>query len=785
MADAAQLTQIPNASRTDEGIVRIVQQAKATDDVPKTAIGRNAKDLPELIEQHEDAVKSLEKVLASYLKDPNHLPAKRPTCKPSKKDRVRDGKVEVDAIDYLTGRIRELEIEIKQVRESVDKRNPMPYGFASYTHIEDAHAVAYAARKKGPEGTIIKLAPKPNDIIWKNLPWSRKMRGTKAFWNGVWITVLTVVFIVPNILTSVFLSDFANLGIVWPGFRKSLEGHSTVWGIVQGVLAPAVQSLFYLILPSIFRRLFHNSGDTTKTSRERHVTNRLYAFFIFNQLIVFSLFAALWRFTAAVIAASHNPDEGPWKAIKDNRVFSHIVIGLCNTTPFWMTAQIQRNLSAAVDLIQIIPLFWGSFRRKFGNPTPRELIELSAPQHFEYADYYNAYLFTATIGLVFSMYQPLIMPITAAYIAIEAWTKKYLLQYVLITKTESGGLFWRILINRMLFATLLMDLAVAILVGSQGVGLTQNAAASKAAAMLYAMIPLPFLILGFKIYCQRVFDDKMAFYTTRTVSDIEKDKAMEGKFKRRNDRVGVRFGNPALYKKLMTPMVAAKSQHLLKELYSGRLDQDMEGTRAGEGVFGYSDVYMAPMVHDHPGKTAAGEAGTPAPFEIVPESEMDFENFKKRAEFREEFGGAGELYGRADDQSRHGSRPGSITSMSTTGVMNMRRAESPASDSRGSSRTRIGELDNGITYPKGYHTAGFGGSRGESPGTYGHKESVDITASGHPAFRNNGADSRRGSGSGRLLHHAAGMGEYEPYRTDSNQSLDDTSYDSFRRGRKQ
>lgn len=735
-------------------------------------------------------MKRLEKHLARYLKNPDSLPAKRPTCKPSKKDRARDGALQVDAIDYLTGRIRELEIDIKQVRESVDKRNPMPFGFASYTHIEDAHAVAYACRSKGPEGTVIRLSPKPNDIIWKNLPMSRQARNSKSFWNGIWMTVLTIVFIVPNIVTSIFLSDFANLGLVWKAFGASVSGHPTLWGIIQGIIAPAVQALFYLFLPKIFRKLFHNSGDTTKTSRERHVTNRLYTFFIFNQLIVFSIFAALWRFTAAVVAASHT-QENTWEAIKENRVFSHIVIGLCNTTPFWMTAQIQKNLGAAVDLIQILPLLWGTFKRRYLNPTPREVIELSAPQPFEYADYYNAYLFTATVGFVFSMYQPLILPITAAFIAAEAWLKKYLLQYVLITKTESGGAFWRILVNRILFSTLLMDGAVAILVGSQGVGLSEDVEKSRNAAMLYAMIPLPFLILGFKFYCQQVFDNKIGYYTTRTVSDIEADKSMEGKFRRRNDRVGVRFGNPALYKKLMTPMVAAKSQHLLKELYSGRLDQDMEGTRNGQGVFGYSDMYMSQMSHDQPGKSARGDN----PFEIVTESEMDFGNFKKRAEFREEFGGDGELYGRADDQSRHGSRPGSVASMSTMGMTGAMggygRPESPSSDSRGSSRTRVddGAGDDGTMYPKGYHTTPAGRFRGDSPLRYDANSragSVDITMRGHPAFRDNEAGSRRGSGRGTLLHHAASMGQMDHSAYDSRPATPDeeTSYDAFRRGRR-
>ena len=83
-----------------------------------------------------ELVRKLESVLAKYLKNPQQLPPARPTCKPSKKDRAfntypRGQKL--DAIEYYTSRIRDLEVEIKEVRASVDKRNTMPFGFASYS----------------------------------------------------------------------------------------------------------------------------------------------------------------------------------------------------------------------------------------------------------------------------------------------------------------------------------------------------------------------------------------------------------------------------------------------------------------------------------------------------------------------------------------------------------------------------------------------------------------------------------------------------------------------------
>lgn len=266
------LTHIPQSLRTDAGLVELIEQAKQSNAVPQTAIGRNVKDLPKMIKDHDEAVRDLERHLAKYLRNPNQLPAKRPMCKVAKGDAAAHGNGKVDAIDYLTDRIARLETAIKDSRESIDMRNAMSYGFASYTHIEDAHAVAYAAQKKGPAGCSVYLAPKPHDLLWQNLPMTRKTRRLRAFWNGLWIVLFTLAFIVPNILTSVFLSDFSHLGLVWPAFNTNLQTHPTGWAIAQGILAPLVQTLMYMGVPVVFRRLFTHAGDVSKTSRERHVS---------------------------------------------------------------------------------------------------------------------------------------------------------------------------------------------------------------------------------------------------------------------------------------------------------------------------------------------------------------------------------------------------------------------------------------------------------------------------------------------------------------------------------
>ncbi|KAF2202361.1 DUF221-domain-containing protein [Delitschia confertaspora ATCC 74209] len=662
------ITDIPRSLRSDQGIVQVADELRTTPEIPRASIGRNVKDIPDLIEEHEAAVIALEKVLAKYLKNPNKLPNQRPLCRPSKKDPGYPNKKEkVDAINYLTARIEALETQIREVRETVDKRDAMPYGFASYETIESAHSVAFAGKRKHPQGTTVRLATRPNDLIWKNLHLDPKTRRWRRFINNLWIILLTLAWTVPNALIAVFLAQLKNLGFLWPAFQKQLEKNPTSWSVVQGVLAPAVTSAFYFFLPILFRRLSIQAGDTTKTSRERHVIHQLYSFFVFNNLFVFSLFAAVWTFITAVVKATSEEHKSFATAVQDYGPFDKTMIALCTVSPFWITWLLQRNLGAAIDLAQVVNLGWGSFSRKFLNPTPRELIQRTAPPPFDYASYYNYFLYYSTVALCFAAIQPITLVVCAFYFLLDTFMKKYLLMYVFCTKTESGGLYWRVIFNRFLVGTFLSNCVIALMVAGRGYAFRWN--------MLASMVPLPILLIAFKFYCKRTFDDSIRYYTT--VSAKGSEAAMPIDKERRRDRVGVRFGHPALYQKLTVPMVHEKSKHLLAELYRGRLDADTGYTNAG-----FSDMYaMKRMSKEKPGKTA----GATGPFEFVSDSNMDFENYKNRPEFAEGHGGDGNLF----------SRPG--TPVSTLASVRGR------SESRDSERAY--EADGaGVTYPAGYHT---------------------------------------------------------------------------------
>ncbi|KAI1736555.1 hypothetical protein F4680DRAFT_461049 [Xylaria scruposa] len=683
------LNDIPKNMASDEGVARIIDSAAPQSSFSRTVIARNVKLIPSLIEQHDHTVRKLEKVLAKYLKDPQNLPPARPQCYPSKKDpsySTYPKGQKIDAIDYLTQRIRELELEIKEVRSSLDKRNTFSYGFASYDDISEAHAIAYTLRNKKPLGATVVLAPKPNDIIWDNMPLTPSTRSWRRLVINLWIVLLTFFWIAPNALIAIFVANLSNLGLVWDGFQEQLSVNTAFWAIVQGVASPAVTSLIYLVLPIIFRRLSIRAGDRTKTGRDRHVVAKLYAFFVFNNLIVFSLFNTVWSFVLTVIdTTSKGTDVG--NAILNSKFFDTLFISLCNISSFWVTWLLQRNLGAAIDLAQLWPLIYSSFMRKFSSPTPREMIELTAPPTFDYASYYNYFLFYSTVALCFGGLQPLVLPAAALYFSIDVWLKKYLLLYIFVTKNESGGMFWRVVFNRLVFGTILANLVIFLAVFERGDGQHIQA---------FTTVPLPFIMVIFKIYCARVYDAKIHYYSTQSINRQPDTGALKDPL--RSSNLAARFGHPALYRNLITPMVHAKAQNLLASIYKGRLS---DGRTADSGdtlsTSGYSDAYaMNPMNSAKPGKSA----GLPG-FEIVPESRLDFEYYKNRSEFASEHG-AGDLFGRSNDVMRPGT-PGSMWDGSEPGS----RSGSPAPPvpripSPGPSRILSPASDVGMTYPTGY-----------------------------------------------------------------------------------
>ena len=404
------------------------------------------------------------------------------------------------------------------------------------------------------------------------------------------------------------------------------------------VSASARSSLYWLVNRSRYRltsdyfaclRRSSNHLPKTANPRRRHYKDISRTACLTQSLLVLHLeqfdclFALLgrWQYITAVIAANKNSGN-VWDALRQGDFFLTVTTSLCQISPFWITWLLQRNLGAAIDLAQLWTLTYVWFARTFMAPTPRQNIEWTMPPPFDYASYYNYFLFYSTVALCFSTLQPLVLIVTALYFSVDSVMKKYLLMYVFITKTESGGQFWRTLFNRIVLALALSNVVIGVVVKARGTW-----------TMVFVMVPLLFGLVGFKWYCSKTFDLDIKYYVRTGMMDQER---LAGDTKRNGlVPLATKFGHPALWKPLMTPMVHAKARNILSQVYRGRLDS--EGGRPTSMAF--SDVAMEPM-------TQTGKPKQDAPFELVPEGQQDFAFYKNRSDFREDGGG---IYGRPED----------------------------------------------------------------------------------------------------------------------------------------
>jgi hypothetical protein len=249
-----------------------------------------------------------------------------------------------------------------------------------------------------------------------------------------------------------------------------------------------------------------------------------------------------------------------------------------------------------LDLAQVFSLIYKTIRKKF-NPTPRELIEWTAPLTFDFASYYNYALFYVTIALSYSTIAPLVSPFALLYFTISYGVHKYDMMYVYFTRNETGGSMWRVLFNRLIFATGFSNVVVfaVVLVNYDW----QHA---------IVILPLLPLLIVFKLYCWKFMDPKFDYYIPDAQSADPEDPPVTVHRDTQRDKLRNRFGHPAWTQQLITPMVHAKANHLLRTVYHGRM-----GTNEDDEP-GYNSQY--------------GQGTGIGKVEVVDEQDLDYQNFR-------------------------------------------------------------------------------------------------------------------------------------------------------------
>ncbi|KAF9243161.1 hypothetical protein BU15DRAFT_86554 [Melanogaster broomeanus] len=562
------VTRVPRKYQSDEGIRAIFESVQVPYPTTSVHIGRKVGRLPELIEYHNAAVRELEQVLVTYLKG-GRIAKERPTIRIG--GFLGMGGVKKDAIDLYTAKLQRTEKAIEDYRREIDTRKAESYGFASMAAVPYAHIVANILRNKHPKGTEITLAPNPKDLIWANLDKSP----AELFRNkliGILLLVLVCFF---NTVPLFVISILANLSSIsaYVGFLSQWSKASPgSFAFISGVLPPAVSALFGFFLPIIMRWISRFRGVETRSQLDRAVVAHYFAFLVISQLVIFTLIGVGFIATEQIV-----------KEIGDHVSFDDIINNL-NTLPqtinrtyisqasYWLTffpctealCKVSVAFLVIFDLAQILNLLWTSFKTHVFGRTPRDIREWTQPPEFQYAIYYSNILFMATVALVFAPLAPLVALAAAVVFWLGSWVYKYQLMFVFVTKIETGGRLWNMMVNRLLISVILMQMLMVLTIGLQY---------GFKSFMWLTTVPPVLFIIAFKIWLDKTFYKKFVYYIP-SETELREAKVHSSRADASGNRLEKRFGHPALHAELFTPLLHARMMPLLADVYKGRIGND-------------------------------------------------------------------------------------------------------------------------------------------------------------------------------------------------------------------
>jgi len=552
---------VPKQLQSDEGLKSLFQSLQIPYPTTAVHIGRRVGKLPELVEYHNDAVKELETYLVRYLKG-GQIGPKRPVI--TQGATLGCGGEKKDAIDFYTNKLKKTEQAIEQWRNDIDLKKPENYGFASMAAVPYASIVAKIMQNKHPKGTTITLAPNPKDLIWKNLSLTKAARLHKRTIGFAWLTL----FCFFNTIPVFFISALANLASI-ASFVAPIGAWASAspwsFSLISALLPPSIAALFGYFLPVVMRWLSKYQGDVTRTRLDRAVVARYFAFLVISQLFIFSLIGVAFNCVKEIAV-----EVGKHVSFVDILNNLHTLPNTIHQTyinqaNYWLTFFPLRGFLVVFDLAQVIKLVWTAIKTRVFGRTPRDIREWTKPPDFEYAIYYANLLFMAAVGLVFAPLAPLVAVAAAVVFWISSVVYKYQLMFVFVTKVESGGRLWNVAVNRLLFATILMQLLMVLTIGLRE---------GFKSYQWVATIPPIFMIIIFKFVANRTFLSEFRYYIPNE-SQIRQSQIHSQSADNQGHRLEKRFGHPALHAELFTPMLHAKMVHLLPQVYHGNLGHEV------------------------------------------------------------------------------------------------------------------------------------------------------------------------------------------------------------------
>uniref|UniRef100_A0A5B6ZUL2 Putative CSC1-like protein HYP1 n=1 Tax=Davidia involucrata TaxID=16924 RepID=A0A5B6ZUL2_DAVIN len=399
----------------------------------------------------------------------------------------------VDLVDHYEKKLEDMEENVRLEQSEVSLAGEEAR--AAFVSFNSRYGAAIASNMQlsiNPTYWVTEQAPEPHDVYWPFFSKSFMRKWISKIVVIVACVLLTVVFLIPIVIVQ-GLTNLSQLEIWFP-FLKSILTITFVSQVITGYLPSLILLLFLKIVPPIMKFFSSIQGYISNSEIEKSACNKVLWFTIWNVFFANVLSGSILNQISIFLDPKNIP--------------SKLAVAVPAQASFFIAYVVTTGwTSTSLELFRMIPLICSLITKPFTERTDDEFEVPSLPYHRDIP----RVLFFGLLGMTYFFLAPLILPFLLVYFCLGYIIYRNQFINVYAPKFETGGKFWPIVHNSMIFSLVLMH-AIAV-------GIFTLKKLSLASTLIF---PLPVLTLLFNEYCRKRFLPIFISYSAESL--IKKDR---------------------------------------------------------------------------------------------------------------------------------------------------------------------------------------------------------------------------------------------------------------------
>ncbi|CAA3012851.1 CSC1 At1g69450 [Olea europaea subsp. europaea] len=376
---------------------------------------------------------------------------------------------------HPTTYLSHLVVQKTYIFSNLAMRKEVQAAFVSFKSRYGAAMALHLQQSDDPTEWVTEQAPEPHDVYWPFFSSSFMLKWILNLVVIVAYVLLTILFFIPVLIVQ-GLNNLSQLEVLFP-FLTSILKITFVSQVVTGYLPNLLLQLFLKMTPPVMKFLSSIQGFISHSEIMRSACMKVLVLMVWNIFFANVFSGSVLNQLSFVLEPKNYP--------------ARLAVAVPAQASFFIAYVVTSGwASTSSELFRLIPLIWSLLRKPFSEPTTDEFEAPSFSYHWDIP----RVLFFCLLGIIYFFLAPLILPFLLVYFCLGYIIYRNQFINVYAPKYETGGKYWPIVHNSIIFSLVLMH--------ALAVGIFTLKRLSLASSLMF---PLPVMTLLFNAYCRKRF----------------------------------------------------------------------------------------------------------------------------------------------------------------------------------------------------------------------------------------------------------------------------------------